>query len=59
MANVVVTGHGGSVAGEIFIAATPAALVNYQAMWPALLSWIGSFVEKGETIDTRTFVVPS
>jgi len=34
------------------------ALVNYQGMWPALLSWVLDFVEKGETADTRTFVPP-
>lgn len=34
-------------------------LVNYQGMWPALLSWILGFVEKGETADTRTFIPPA
>jgi len=39
------------------LAANEAARVNYQGMWPALLSWVAGFVEKGERADARP--VPS
>jgi uncharacterized protein YndB with AHSA1/START domain len=35
------------------LAANVAARVNYQGTWPALLSWVAGFVEKGERAETR------
>jgi len=40
------------------LAANVAARVNYQNMWPALLSWARGFVEMGETAETRPMPVP-